>query len=99
MNCLLLKFQNLDEQFVTIVTVTPAPLSVLRFLLHKETISYCLNLSISRKNADCPCFVSSWPKLQSSHLLITDDFSAQMTSISSIDVHLWPKVEFGNEIF
>ena len=43
-----------------------ACLSVYRFLLHKETISYCLNLSISRKNADCPCFVSLlWPKLQS----------------------------------
>ena len=26
-------------------------------------------------------------------------FSTQMTSISSIDVHLWPKVEFCNEIF
>ena len=35
MNCLLLKFQNLEEQFVTIVTVTPASLSTDFFFTKK----------------------------------------------------------------
>ena len=74
-NCLLLKFQNVEEQsWFYCYSYTDGH----RFLLHKETISYCLNLSISRKNADCPGFVSlalaRASKLHSSHLLITNDF-------------------------